>query len=1166
MNFVTTQILIVDDNLEDQKNSHHYLLQDQQHNYNIVEAKTGEEALLLCRQEFPDVILLDYLLPDMDGLEVLKQLKAVRGTAEVPVLMLIEKGNETIAASAIATGACDYISKDNMTTETLRTAINFAITRDRNQHQLETDQLPTIITAQTCNSPEKPFAELSDCPFQALFDSALDAIAIADDDGRYIDVNPAACELFGLPKQKLLGLRIADFAAPGFDFSQAWQSFQEQGHLSGEFQLHRPDGTIREVEFKATSNFLPHHHLSILRDISDRKAAFAECKLVEAALRESERRYATLTEAAPVAIFWLDASGNCTYVNDCWGEMTGRPTAAAMGMGWLDTVHPDDRQQTILVWNQLFDNQQPEQPYRLEARILRPDHSILWFYCLMLPETDSTGSLIGYVGSLMDISDRKLAEQRLAQSESQYRLLFERNPNPMWIFDPETLAFLAVNQAAIAHYGYSQSEFLAMTLADIRPTEDIPVFQDFLKQYRLTDADFVYRGEWQHYKRDGSIIDVEITSSPIVWEGKPADFVMVKDITEHKQAQKTLQTYATELEELYNHAPCGYHSLDKDGTFVRINDTELNMLGYSQEEVVGKKKFSDLITPESKITFQENFPRFQERGWVRDLEFQMIRKDGTILPTSLSATAMKDAAGNYLVSRSMVVDISDRQQAQEKIREQAALLDITTDAIFVSDLQHCLSYWNSGAERLYGWQAAEVMGRNCREFLYQKISSPLEAAFKTVVEKGEWQGELNQITKSGEEIIVQSRWTLVCDRTGQPKSILCVDTDITEKKHLESQFYRAQRLESLGTLASGIAHDLNNILTPILTVAQLLKLKLPHLNEQNLRLLKILEDSSKRGAELVKQILSFVRGVEGKHVPLQLTHLLKEVEQVVKSTFPKSIHIHLHIPTPNLGIVLADPTQIHQVLMNLCVNARDAMPDGGNLSIAAENYYVDDNYARMNLEAKAGDYVVITVSDTGCGMSEEVRERIFEPFFTTKEHGKGTGLGLATVLGIIKNHGGFVNVQSELGEGSQFQIYLPAIEQGTSPATDELQTIRGKGELILVVDDEAFIRDVVKASLEEFNYKVLVASDGIEAFSLYAQHKNEISLVLMDIQMPSIDGLKAISILQQMNPLVKIIIISGLASNRKALQFSNINVQAFLAKPYRIKELLASIQEVLSKT
>ncbi|BAZ39616.1 multi-sensor hybrid histidine kinase [Calothrix sp. NIES-4101] len=917
MNFVTTQILIVDDNLEDQKNSHQYLLQDQQHNYNIIEAKTGEEALLLCQQEFPDVILLDNLLPDMDGLEVLKRLKALRGTDEVPALMLIEKGNEAIATTAIATtaiatGACEYIIKDKIATETLRIAINFAITRDRNQRQLEACRLPKILTPQPGDSSEQPFAELSDHPFQALFDSALDAIVIADDDGRYIDVNPAACELFGLPKQELLGLRIVDFAAPGFDFSQAWQSFCEQGHSSGEFQLHRPDGTIREVEFRATSNFLPHHHLSILRDISDRKAAFAECKHVEAALRESERRYATLTEAAPVAIFWLDASGYCTYVNDRWSEMTGRPTDAAMGMGWLETVHPDDREYVISAWNELCDHQQPGQPYRLEARILRPDHSIVWYYCLMLPETDSTGSRIGYVGSL--------------------------------------------------------------------------------------------------------------------------------------------------------------------------------------------------------------------------------------------------------------IDISDRQQAQEKIREQAALLDITADAIFVCDLQQCISYWNHGAEHLYGWQAAEVISKNCYNFLYQQISSQVEAAFKTVVEKGEWQGELNHITKSGQEIIVQSRWTLVCDRTGQATSILCVDTDITEKKHLESQFYRAQRLESLGTLASGIAHDLNNILTPILTVAQLLKLKLPNLNEQNLRLLKILEDSSKRGAELVKQILSFARGVEGKHVPLQLTHLLKEVEQVVNSTFPKSIKIHLHIPTPNLCLVLADPTQIHQVLMNLCVNARDAMPEGGNLSISAENYYVDDNYARMNLESKPGDYVVITVSDTGCGMSKEVRERIFEPFFTTKEHGKGTGLGLATVIGIIKNHGGFVNVQSELGEGCQFQIYLPAIQQGITSATEDLQTIRGKGELILVVDDEAFVRDVVKSSLEEFNYKVLVASDGIEAFSLYAQHKNEISLVLMDIQMPSIDGLKAIRVLQQINPCVKIIIISGLASNRQALQFSNINVQAFLAKPYRIKELLASIQEVLSKT
>nr|WP_272898079.1 PAS domain-containing sensor histidine kinase [Chlorogloeopsis fritschii] len=596
-----------------------------------------------------------------------------------------------------------------------------------------------------------------------------------------------------------------------------------------------------------------------------------------------------------------------------------------------------------------------------------------------------------------------------------------------------------------------------------------------------------------------------------------------------------------------------------------VNPTGMQMVGLNDTRQYSEIPVREFFFPEDQdFIINEFFPRVLREGRAEvEIRFRHFQT-GEALWMLYSVVCIKDTNDQLIGLATISRNITDRKLAQEKIKEQAALLDVTTDAIFVRDLECRVLYWNSGAERLYGWQAAEVLGKNCCDFLYKQISPSVEEALKTVVEQGEWHGELNKITKSGQEIVVETSWTLMRDEAGKPKSILSVDTNITEKKQLQAQFYRAQRLESLGTLASGIAHDLNNILTPILTVAQLLPLKFPNLDEKNRQLLTILEDNSKRGAELVKQITAFARGAEGKRVPLQPRHLLKEIEQVIKSTFPKSIEICIHIPTPNLWTVLADPTQIHQVLMNLCVNARDAMPNGGTLSISAQNFHVDENYTRMNLEAKEGNYVLITVSDTGCGMAPELLERIFEPFFTTKEPGKGTGLGLSTLIGIIKNHGGFVKVYSEVGKGSQFQVYLSAIDTLVTQETDDSQTVRGNGELILVVDDEAYIREITKTSLEDFNYRVLIASDGTGAFSLYAQHQNEITLVLIDIQMPSIDGFQAIRILQKMNPSIKIIAFSGLASNQKLLEASGINVQAFLSKPYTIKELLQTIQGVLS--
>ncbi len=529
------------------------------------------------------------------------------------------------------------------------------------------------------------------------------------------------------------------------------------------------------------------------------------------------------------------------------------------------------------------------------------------------------------------------------------------------------------------------------------------------------------------------------------------------------------------------------------------------------------------------------------------------------------ATQVAIAIQQSTLFEQVQAELSERKRNEEKIREQAQLLDVASDAIFVRNLEHKILFWNQAAESLYGWKTTEVLGKKATELFCGDIIPQVSEAFKMAIQQGKWEGELQHTTKDGKKVIVLSRWTLVRDNGGQPKSILTVNTDITEKKQLEAQFYRIQRLESLGTLASGIAHDLNNILSPILAVAQLLPLKLPNLDEKNQQLLKILEDSSKRCAQLVKRITSIAQSTEGKRVPLHLKPLLKEVEGIISSTFPKSIEICTNLEQ-NLWTVLGDQTQIHQVLMNLCVNARDAMPQGGTLKISAENFLVDYNYARMNLEAKEGPYVVITVSDTGSGMSADVLERIFEPFFTTKEQGQGTGLGLATVLGIIKNHRGFINVSSTIGEGSEFKVYLPAIaieDEMAKQETDSSQMPKGNNELILVVDDEAFIREMTKTSLEQHNYRVLTASDAIEAFSIYITHKNEIRLVLLDIQMPSMDGLNAIRILQQMDSSIKIIAMSGLASNRKLLDVSGIGVQAFLSKPYTIRELVENIRRVL---
>lgn len=505
---------------------------------------------------------------------------------------------------------------------------------------------------------------------------------------------------------------------------------------------------------------------------------------------------------------------------------------------------------------------------------------------------------------------------------------------------------------------------------------------------------------------------------------------------------------------------------------------------------------------------------------------------------------------------------AERKRAEEKIHEQAALLDKAQDAIIVRDLEDCIIYWNKSAERLYGWTAAEANGRNVNELLLAKDAPQLDSGQKEFMERGEWMGEVQQVTKDRKPVMVESRWTLVRDGAGQPKAKLVINTDITEKKKLEAQFLRAQRMESIGALAGGIAHDLNNALVPILMGVELLRDDLP--GEMRSKMLDTMKSSALRGSEMITQILAFARGVSGELAVLNVKHLITEMNKLAKETFPRSIQIQTKT-AKNLYPVTGNATQLHQVLLNLCVNARDAMPAGGSLQIEADNIVLHEKITCWKLEPVSGPHLVLTVSDTGQGMSPEVLQRIFEPFFTTKEIGRGTGLGLSTVQGIIKSHNGFMEVESQIGRGTTFKVYLAAAPTAKlqSSETKPSDLPLGKGEQILVVDDDLAILEIMRETLETFGYRALTAKDGVEAVALYQRHSGEIHAVITDMMMPVMDGPTTIHALQEVDPLVKVIGVSGLGSEEVLSKAGKLQVQAFLKKPCTCEELLSMLQRVL---
>jgi PAS domain S-box-containing protein len=595
-----------------------------------------------------------------------------------------------------------------------------------------------------------------------------------------------------------------------------------------------------------------------------------------------------------------------------------------------------------------------------------------------------------------------------------------------------------------------------------------------------------------------------------------------------------------------------------DGTVTLWNPAAEQMLGYSAKEVVGRSML--MLFPSDRLKEVEEIHARAMRGEnIRSFETVFLRKDGRPLDVAVTVSPLKNQSGKIIGSSKILRDLTEFNRIKREAEEQTALLDKTQDAIIISDLDGRVLFWNKAAERIYGWSRQEAAGRFVGDFVLADAKKYLEVN-ALALKDGEWSGELRHFTRDRQELTVETRWSLLRDRSGAPKSILAINTDVTEKRKIEVQFMRAQRMESLGILAGGIAHDLNNILTPIMLSIDMLKSLSADPHSRSI--LETIELSARRGSDIVQQVLSFARGMEGQRIVIQPKYLLKDIEHIVADTFPKDIRLSMSLPHETWTI-LGDPTQVQQVLLNLCVNARDAMPNGGTLSIKTENCLADEHYVAMNRQARTGAYVAICVTDTGVGIPQDILDTIFEPFFTTKELGKGTGLGLSSVKAIVKNHGGFINVYSELGRGTTFKVYLPAQEaicEVPDETREETSLPRGSGQMILVVDDEASILSITSDTLLAFGYQVVTASNGAEAVAIYAQQKDKITTILTDLSMPVMDGRATIYALLKINPKAKIVAMSGMDEADSVAKASTAGVKHFISKPYTAATLLKTLR------
>lgn len=936
-------------------------------------------------------------------------------------------------------------------------------------------------------------------------------------------------------------------------------------------QIHEAQERLRELTGGEVDAVIhPDGHSYLLHEAQEK------LRQSETAQRQLAETQMAILNALPAHIALVDLHGVIISTNDVWRRLVSANALQGpeFGVG----------QNYVEVCEQASGNCSEEahaaaagirSVLRGEARdftLEYPCHSPTeqrWFRLVVTPmrEDRPAGAVVMHV----NVTDRKLAEEALASSEGNMaagqriahigsweikltNLIDVYANRPRW--SDEMFRIMGYEPGAVE---VSTDLFIRQVPAEEREAirREVAAAIAERRQYHVVHRLLRPNGEERLVEEMAQIIYDEKTGQPLKMIGT------AHDITEQRRTEDALRENETKFRTLFDVAKDAIFMLH-DGVFVDCNAMGPELFGATRDQVIGHSpiQFSPPTQPDGRASEEKAREIIQRalEGEPQFFEWMHQRMDGTEVPVEVSLCRFELRGEPFI--QCIVRNIAERKRTEARFRR---LVDSNAQGVFFWNTKGEITGANDAFLQLIGYHRKELEAGaiNWMEVTAQEYAHLDRRALEELASTGTcatYEKELCR--KDGTRVPVLLGAAMFEDNRDEG---VCFMLDLTERKKLEQQFLRAQRMESIGTLAGGIAHDLNNILAPIMMSIDILKTVSDH--PQAKAILDTIEVSAKRGADIVRQVLSFARGIESERIEVHPKHLLKDLENIIKETFPKDIQMQFSVPEETWKI-LGDPTQVHQVLLNLCVNARDAMPHGGKLTIGAENCVLDEHYAVMNTQAKAGRYVRISVTDSGTGMPPGIIDKIFEPFFTTKELNKGTGLGLSTVMAVVKSHDGVVNVYSEPGRGTTFKVYLPAMESSTEVGerqTTQLSLERGKGETILVIDDEASILTITSQTLQAFGYRVLTATDGADALAIYAEHKSEIAAVLTDMMMPVMEGMAVIHVLTRINPSVKIIAASGLSANSDVTAASSGTVKHFLTKPYTAGTLLRAIRAILDE-